>query len=207
MMDIITIKTDTVAEFTEKKSQFIGHAFYVENEEEAHSRIQTVKTLHNTATHNVFAYNLRLYNTQRFNDDGEPKGTAGIPVLSVIKNNKLVDVCVVVTRYFGGILLGAGGLVRAYSKAATMSLQAAGQTPIILVNTFKLEYTYDLHNNIQRILDMWGAIIINQSFLEKVTVEATITDDKFIPMTEVIKSIYYKNIEITELKKEYSRRI
>ncbi|MDF2685204.1 MAG: hypothetical protein K0S55_385, partial [Clostridia bacterium] len=150
---------------------------------------------------------LRLFNAQRFNDDGEPQGTAGMPILSVIKNNRLVDVCVVVTRYFGGILLGAGGLVRAYSKAASLVIEASGRSPIILMSFFRLEYSYDLHNSILRILEKYGARINSQSFLEKVTVEAVMPDDKFLIMAEAVKSIYYKNIDITELKKEHMRGI
>jgi uncharacterized YigZ family protein len=206
-MDSMTVKINATAEFTEKKSKFIGHAFYVTSEEETVACINSVKAEHSAATHNVYAYILRLCGTQKFNDDGEPQGTSGMTVLSVIKNNKLVDVCIVVTRYFGGILLGAGGLVRAYSKAASMALEASGKVPILLMSTFRLEYSYDLHNSIQRILEKYEAAVVSQSFLEKVAVEAILPDDKFLIIKETIKNTYYKNIDITELKKEYSRGI
>lgn len=113
-------------EFTVEKSVFIGHAKPVETEEEAREFIDEMKQKYKDATHNVWAYTIgEAMNIQRYSDDGEPQGTAGIPTLEVIKKEDLRNVAVVVTRYFGGVKLGAGGLVRAYTKGAKIGLEAA----------------------------------------------------------------------------------
>ncbi len=120
-----TIEREAVAEFEEKKSVFIGHALPVKTEEEASAFIKELKSKYRDATHNVYAYVLGDGTLQRYSDDGEPQGTAGMPVLDVIRKSGCTDTAVVVTRYFGGTLLGAGGLVRAYSHAASLALDAA----------------------------------------------------------------------------------
>ena len=122
--DYKTVKTEAADEFTEKRSRFIGYCKPVKTEEEATSFINEKRSKHWDARHNVYAYALREGNLKRYSDDGEPSGTAGMPVLDVILKNGLTDVCVVVTRYFGGILLGTGGLVRAYSQAAKLAVEA-----------------------------------------------------------------------------------
>ena len=124
-------KTPTIeahGEFTEKRSRFIGYCKPVTSEEEATRFISQIRSKHWDARHNVYAYSLREGNIKRYSDDGEPSGTAGMPVLDVIVKNEVFDVCVVVTRYFGGILLGTGGLVRAYSQAAKLALDAGKVT-------------------------------------------------------------------------------
>ena len=113
--------------FLEKKSRFIGRVWYVESEEEALARIQEMKKQHYDATHNCWAYILRD-GPVRFSDDGEPGGTAGMPMLQVLQREELYNVVCVVTRYFGGILLGAGGLVRAYTRGAKIAADAAGKS-------------------------------------------------------------------------------
>ncbi len=120
-----TLKKRGDARFTEKRSEFIGYACPVVTEQAALEFIAAIKQKHADARHNVWAYTLRENNTTRFSDDGEPHGTAGIPVLDVLRKPNITDAAIVVTRYFGGILLGAGGLVRAYSKAASMAVEAA----------------------------------------------------------------------------------
>ena len=121
-----TVLGASEAEFTEKKSRFIGRCFPVETEDEAFAVIADVKKRHWDATHNCYAFIVGENGlTQRFSDDGEPSGTAGMPILDVIKQKGLTNTLIVVTRYFGGILLGAGGLVRAYSKAAASAVDCA----------------------------------------------------------------------------------
>ena len=107
-----TVKIESFGEFTEKRSRFIGYCKPVKTEEDATAFINEIRAKHWDARHNVYAYSLREGNLRRYSDDGEPSGTAGMPVLDVITKNGVYDVCVVVTRYFGGILLGKGGLVR-----------------------------------------------------------------------------------------------
>ena len=126
MMEYKTIRLREEAEFIERRSRFIGHACPVKTEEEAVAFINEMKAKYWDASHNVYAYCLREGQIKRYSDDGEPQGTAGIPVLDVLQKSGVVDTAVVVTRYFGGILLGAGGLVRAYSHGASIALEAAG---------------------------------------------------------------------------------
>ena len=116
MTEYITVKNSGEDEFVEKRSRFIGYCKPVKTQDEAVSFINEIRSKHWDATHNVYAYVLSDGQIMRYSDDGEPQGTAGVPVLDVIKKMGIVDVVVVVTRYFGGIMLGAGGLVRAYSK-------------------------------------------------------------------------------------------
>ncbi len=116
-MKYLTVKDETKSEFTEKKSLFIGHACRVYSEEEAIKFIEKIKTIYKDATHNVPAYIIgENREIQRYSDDGEPQGTAGIPALEVLKKKELTDTVIVITRYFGGTLLGSGGLIRAYSN-------------------------------------------------------------------------------------------
>ena len=120
-----TVAEEASAEFEEKRSRFIGYAAPAPDEETAMSFVKKIKALHADATHNVYAYRIRGGIYARYSDDGEPQGTAGIPMLEVLKKSGADNVCVVVTRYFGGTLLGAGGLVRAYSHGAKIALDAA----------------------------------------------------------------------------------
>lgn len=123
--DYITVQIEAKDEFVEKRSRFIGYCKPVKTEQEAIDFINSKRSEHWNATHNVYAYSLREGNIKRFSDDGEPSGTAGMPTLDVIVKNDIYDVCVVVTRYFGGVLLGTGGLVRAYSHGSKVALEAA----------------------------------------------------------------------------------
>ena len=122
--DYKTVRREANDEFVEKRSRFIGYVKPVSTEEEATAFISQIRSRHWDARHNVYAYSLREGNIKRYSDDGEPSGTAGMPVLDVIVKNGIVDVCVVVTRYFGGVLLGTGGLVRAYSQGCKLALDA-----------------------------------------------------------------------------------
>ena len=113
-----TVKDIGIAEIVEKRSRFIASVRPVSSEEDALEYLNMLKQKYWDARHNVYAYIIRENNIMRYSDDGEPSGTAGVPVLDILKREELTDVIVVVTRYFGGILLGTGGLVHAYSKAA-----------------------------------------------------------------------------------------
>ena len=121
----ITLEREAAASFIEKKSEFIGYACPCKTEQEALDFIAKIRKKHADAKHNVYAYQIKENNIARFTDDGEPQGTAGMPVLDIIKKTGFTDACIVVTRYFGGILLGTGGLVRAYSHAAKLAAEAA----------------------------------------------------------------------------------
>lgn len=144
-MEYKTISGAFEIEYEEKKSKFIGNITDVKSENEAIEFISQVKSKYWDAAHNVYAYKIVENNiaVQKFSDDGEPSGTAGLPVLNVLKKKEVRDVCIVVTRYFGGILLGASGLVRAYSKSASSVIDAAGIVRKILCKETKIiiEYT------------------------------------------------------------------
>ena len=158
LYEYLTVQKADSAEFIEKKSRFISHVLPITAENEAIEFINSLKSRFRDATHNVYAYVLRNNNIQRYSDDGEPTGTAGIPTLDVIQKEGLVDVCVVTTRYFGGTLLGAGGLVRAYTKSAKLGIDSAG----ILTRRFCFEYTvksdYTFMGKIQNAAADLGAI-------------------------------------------------
>ena len=151
------------AEYTDKKSRFIGHVQSVANEEEARAFIASVKAKYADATHNVWAYTLRD-GTVRWSDDGEPGGTSGQPTLAVLKGAGLEDVCCVTTRYFGGILLGSGGLVRAYSNAARLAVAEAGVLRYSPWSRGVLDCPYSLYDRLCRALSDRGARIEESSF-------------------------------------------
>lgn len=151
-MSYFTIKDEASAEFEERKSVFIGYAKRVKTEEEAKEFVAKIKAMHKQATHNCSAYIVgENKGIQRYSDDGEPQGTAGIPILEVIKKNDLTDIAVVVTRYFGGILLGAGGLIRAYSKGASEAIKVGGIVEKVKGLEIKAKLDYDLLGKIQYI--------------------------------------------------------
>ena len=154
---------DAMAEFTEKKSRFIGRIWVTETEEEALERIKQMRQQHWDARHNVYAYIIHDGPT-RYTDDGEPQGTAGMPVLEVLRGQGLENVCCVVTRYFGGILLGTGGLVRAYSKAAKDAVAAAGISVQRLWNTVDLFVPYALYERVSREIARFEGQILETEF-------------------------------------------
>lgn len=131
MQGFTTVSREADVELIINKSRFIGRCFPVSTEEAALSRLEEIKKRHRDATHNCYAYSIGpMGGAARFSDDGEPGGTAGLPMMEAIKSKGVTDLIVVVTRYFGGVLLGAGGLVRAYSKAASSAIEAAG--PVLM---------------------------------------------------------------------------
>lgn len=156
--------------FIEKKSKFIGYAKPVKTQEEAVDFINSVKAKHWDATHNVYAYVLKDNNIQRYSDDGEPSGTAGVPVLDVLLKENLVDVCVVATRYFGGTLLGAGGLVRAYSHTSKIAVEAANIITMAQCSILSVDADYNFYDRILILLSEFSANIVDTQFTEKITV-------------------------------------
>lgn len=144
-----TVKDLGIAEITEKRSRFIASVRPVTSEEEAVEYINVLKQKYWDARHNVYAYVIRENNIMRYSDDGEPSGTAGVPVLEILKKEELYDIVVVVTRYFGGILLGTGGLVHAYSKAAKEGIDAAGVEKMVMCREFKLKCDYGMSGKLQ----------------------------------------------------------
>lgn len=160
----VTVKQEAHVEFEEKRSVFLGHAIRTDTEEEAQAFVKQIKKQYQDATHNVFAYLMRGETVARYSDDGEPQGTAGMPVLDTIRKSGVRNVCVVVTRYFGGTLLGAGGLVRAYSHAASLALEAAGIITYEPYVEYELRCGYSEYQKYQVILAAAGAVIDETEF-------------------------------------------
>lgn len=177
MEDYSTVKAFASDTFTEKKSEFIGYIAPVTTNEEAVSFIEKIRSEHRKATHNVYAYILREGNTSRYSDDGEPQGTAGVPVLDVLKKEGLTDVCCVVTRYFGGILLGGGGLVRAYSHSAKIAVDAAEKMIMCASYPVKITVDYDLYGKISYVLPEFEVKVKDTDFGTDVTVSLLVKKD------------------------------
>jgi len=157
-------------EFIEKKSRFIGRVWLVETEEEALARIQEMKKQHYDATHNCWAYVIKD-GPMRFSDDGEPGGTAGNPMMQVLQREQLYNVVCVVTRYFGGILLGAGGLVRAYTKGAKMAIDAAGKSIKRVWSVLYVPCPYTFYERVKLEVAAFGGIIRDTQFGAEVELE------------------------------------
>ncbi|MGL5417112.1 MAG: YigZ family protein [Clostridium sp.] len=170
-MAYITIRNYGEDRFEEKKSEFIGYAKRVQNEEEAKEFIAEIKNMHKQARHNCFAYVIgENYGIQRYSDDGEPQGTAGIPILEVMKKSNITDCAVVVTRYFGGILLGAGGLTRAYTKGASIALKAGGIVEKVEGCKLSIEVPYDLLGKMQHVCGQQEWYIEDVEYTDKVVI-------------------------------------
>ena len=165
----ISIAAEVEAEFTEKKSRFIGRIKPVISEAEAKTFIESRRAVHREANHHVYAFIIGAKNEiQRSNDDGEPAGTAGRPVLEALKQAGLVNVALVVTRYFGGTLLGTGGLARAYGRAATLAIAQARPVRCVIAQLVALHFSYDLLGRVEGLLETHGGQIRNKSYAEAV---------------------------------------
>ena len=167
-MGYTTIYEEAQASFTEKKSEFIGHIAPVSTADEAVAFINRIKAENRKARHNVYAYVLREGNVSRYSDDGEPQGTGGVPVLDVINKSGLTDVCVVVTRYFGGILLGASGLTRAYSQGCSMAVNAARKMKMCECSRISFSCDYTLYGKVSYALPEYGVIMEKEDFADSV---------------------------------------
>lgn len=197
-MNYYTVSEAAEASFTEKRSEFIGYIAPVKTDEEAVNFINTIKAKHRKAKHNVYAYILRKDNISRYSDDGEPQGTAGVPVLDVLQKRGLTDVCVVVTRYFGGILLGGGGLVRAYSHAASLACDAAHTMDMCLCHRLKICTDYGMYGKLTYILPNFETITVNSDFADSVTLELLVLSKKLSALISEITEITNGSAEITD---------
>lgn len=168
---------DAVAEFVEKRSRFIGHIWLTETEEEALGHIKQMRQTYYDATHNVYAYIIRN-GAMRYSDDGEPQGTAGMPVLEVLRREELFNVCCVVTRYFGGILLGAGGLVRAYAKSAKQAVDAAGISQKRVWDQIRLPCAYHLFERMKQTVAACGGQILDTEYGAEILLQCIVPHDQ-----------------------------
>ena len=177
MQEYTTILGPAQNEFVERKSRFIGYIAPVETEEEAMAFIAQIKQQNRDATHNTYAYILKN-GVKRYSDDGEPQGTAGVPMLDCIEKEGLVDVAVVVTRYFGGILLGTGGLVRAYSHGAKIAVDAAQRKLMTTCTLLGMELDYSFYGKLNYILPKYVCRVEQLDFGAVVSMKALFKQDQ-----------------------------
>ena len=189
-------------EFIEKKSRFIGRVWPVETEEEALEKIQEMKKKHYDATHNCWAYIIKD-GAVRFSDDGEPGGTAGMPMLQVLQREGLYNVVCVVTRYFGGILLGAGGLVRAYTKGAKIAVDAAGKSMKRVWSVLYVPCPYSWYERVKLTVEAFGGIIRSTEFGADVELEILVPEAQAQPFLDKLTDLSAATIEGMETDKEY----
>lgn len=164
-----TIDGESVFELVEKKSRFIAHLAHVNTEEEALEFLASIRKTHAQARHNVYAYVLNG-GRARYSDDGEPAQTSGLPTYDTLVHANLFDVICVTTRYFGGTLLGTGGLVRAYTQACQGAIAQADIVTVQMCVDVKIEVTYDLYQTVQKVCDAKGVKILTTDFTDKVLV-------------------------------------
>lgn len=199
-----TVRQDGISEYTEKKSRFISYVYPVSAESDALSKLEKLRKKHYDASHVVFAYKIKDNNIQRFSDDGEPQGTAGVPVLEVINKGELTDVMIAVVRYFGGTLLGAGGLVRAYSKSASLGVASAIPVNMCECTLFDIECPYTLLGKLQNTLSANGAKKNDIIYADNITLKYYIKEedlDKLIKdITEVSNGTCKVSVTDTEFK-------
>lgn len=194
---------DTSTEFIEKKSRFITYLAHVTTEDEAQEFIDSIRKKHSDATHNCIAY--RLYNPriERFSDDGEPSGTAGMPMLEVLKKEDIYDVCVVVTRYFGGILLGAGGLVRAYAKGAADGIASAGRAVRDMGVKFKASLSYSGYERVLKLLENYSHNDGGSDFSDAVTLNLTVKQCDYDEIVAKLTDMLGGNVKIEEISRDF----
>lgn len=189
-------------EFVEKKSRFIGRLWPVETEAEALERIQQTKKLHYDATHNCWAYIIKD-GPVRFSDDGEPGGTAGMPMLQVLQREGLYNGVCVVTRYFGGILLGTGGLVRAYARGARIAVDAAGKSRKQVWTALYVPCPYSLYQRVKLEISRFGGILRQQDFGSEVELEFLLPERQASPFLNRLMDITAGTVEGMEIGTEY----
>ena len=189
-------------EFVEKKSRFIGRIWPAETEEEALARIQAMKRKHYDATHNCWAYIIRD-GAVRFSDDGEPGGTAGMPMLQVLQREGLYNVVCVVTRYFGGILLGAGGLVRAYTKGAKIAVDAAGKSMKRVWTVLYVPCPYSFYERVRLEAEAFGGIVRKADFGAEVELELLFPEAKAREFLDRLTDMTAGTVESMEIGQEY----
>ncbi|MBC1498207.1 YigZ family protein [Listeria welshimeri] len=203
----LTIQSDGKHEIIIEKSRFICHIMRVTTESEAQTFIQTIKKEHRDATHNCSAYIIGENDQfQKAHDDGEPSGTAGVPMLEVLKKKKLKNIAVVVTRYFGGTKLGAGGLVRAYGSAVNETIQTIGIVECTLATIIKCSFAYSLVGKIENALEQKNYQINDKEFTDKVVFHVFVDNDDIPHFRKWITEMANGQLELTESTQKYREK-
>lgn len=200
-MEYKTIARRCEARFIEKKSEFIGYLCPVQTEEQAVAFIEEIRAMHRKATHNCYAYILRENNAARHSDDGEPGGTAGIPIYEVLRKEGLTDVCCVVTRYFGGVLLGAGGLVRAYTKGAKDAVDAAQIKCMAEAVKLAVTVDYGLYGRLAQVFADFDARVEDERFADNVRIVLHIRAENSQKLTDKLVDVCNGAVSVEEIEK------
>lgn len=198
-----TIKEYAEDRFIERRSEFIGYICPVKTEQQAISFINKIKEQHRKATHNCYAYILRENNTVRYSDDGEPSGTAAVPMLDVLQKEGLTDVCLVVTRYFGGILLGGGGLVRAYSHSAKIAVDAATKLNMYVCRKIAVKADYTLYGKISYALNDFRHKLVESVFSDSVSITVVLDKAQYDLFVKKMTEITCGRIELTVIEEMF----
>lgn len=198
-MEFVTIKEAVKAEVTEKKSKFIANFFPVQNEEEAEKMIKELKKKYHDARHNCTAYRIQEDNQviEKASDDGEPSGTAGLPMLNILQKNNLCNVLVVVTRYFGGILLGTGGLVRAYSDSLLKAIEKGELVETCKGTQMQVIVEYSEFDRFQYYCKNNNILITNVEYSDLIACKIELEDDK---KQKLLQDFAVKNIILKDMK-------
>ncbi|HBT65478.1 MAG TPA: YigZ family protein [Ruminococcaceae bacterium] len=198
-----TISRPAVSEFTEKRSRFLGAVCPVDNEKDAIKFINQRRKEYWDAKHNVYAYVLRNEQIQRYSDDGEPQGTAGVPVLDILLKECLTDCVVVVTRYFGGVLLGTGGLVRAYSQGAKLAVDAGGFVIMRLCARGVISCEYKQYGPVAALISECCGVIKDTVFSQQVDIEFNIPCELLNSMQAKLGDLSSGSLTINIIGEEY----
>lgn len=182
--------------YEDRKSKFIGEIFPVETPEAAIEKINAVKANYRDARHHCYAYIIREGNYMRYSDDGEPQGTAGMPILDVLRRENITNVCCVVTRYFGGVLLGTGGLVRAYTKSAQLGLEAAGINQMSSYSVLLITCPYSLLGVVQNILPEHDCMVEETDYAADVTLTVTLPEGGEDALEQALKDATSAGVDV-----------
>lgn len=195
--DYRTIRGTATGEYEEKKSRFIAQLSFADSEEAAVAFLEQVRAANRTARHNVYAYRLRAGNRERYSDDGEPAKTAGTPALEVLQHSGLTDLIVVITRYFGGVLLGTGGLVRAYTTATARALENAEVVTVRSVVELQVTVDYSLYERASLLIDAAGAKQAPPEFADRVTLRWQMPEHTEAPLLEQLRELTRGSAQVT----------
>ncbi len=201
----VSVENTASAEIVEKKSRFIANVSHAETESEAVSFIEKIKKQHYSARHNVYAYILND-GTKKYTDDGEPAKTAGLPILEMMEKQGITDIVCVVTRYFGGTLLGTGGLVRAYTESAKEGVNAAGIVTMKPCSLFELDVPYPLLGSAEYLIKSMGAVCESKDYAESITMEVSIDDSIADRFSQSIQNDFNGSVRL-KLKGKVYRKI
>ncbi len=202
-MEYKTIAERCEARFIEKKSEFIGYIAPAESEEQAVAFINEIRGMHRKATHNCYAYILREGSLGRHSDDGEPSGTAGVPIYEVLRKEGLTDVVCVVTRYFGGVLLGAGGLVRAYTRGAKDAVDAARIKVMAAAVRLEISIDYSLYGRLPQVLSDFDVRMISEDFADNVKIALFVREELAESLTNKLIDCCNGKIVVENKQKEW----